>query len=159
MTALPLCPDAAALRRYQLGETPWPDAEPLERHLAGCARCFQSLQALRADDALINDLRAGAADAEPDSPELMSLMVRLARLSLAVHDPPTVLTDPPPPNVRPLPQAALDKTEDGLTFLEPPQDPAEVGRLGPYRILGVLGRGAWASSSRPTTRSWAGPSR
>jgi serine/threonine protein kinase len=68
-------------------------------------------------------------------------MVRLARLNLAVHDPPTVLTDPPRPDVRPLPQAALDKTEDGLTFLEPPQDPAEVGRLGPYRILGVLGRG------------------
>ena len=31
-------------------------------------------------------------------------------------------------------------TADDYDFLAPPQDPGEIGRLGPYRVLKVLGR-------------------
>lgn len=33
------------------------------------------------------------------------------------------------------------KPEDGFDFLAPPQDPGELGRLGHYRVLKVLGKG------------------
>src|SRR5438309_11912354 len=41
-------------------------------------------------------------------------------------------------------------------FLAPPEGPDEIGRLGGYRVLKLLGYAAWAWCSRPRTRSCCG---
>jgi WD40 repeat protein/serine/threonine protein kinase len=47
---------------------------------------------------------------------------------------------PSPPIVARLSSSAKD-TDDCLSFLHPPQAPGELGRLGPYRVLNILGSG------------------
>jgi len=44
-------------------------------------------------------------------------------------------------------------------FLEPSTVPGDLGRLGPYRILGLLGRGGMGAVFVPKTRRLAGRSR
>jgi hypothetical protein len=39
-------------------------------------------------------------------------------------------------------------------FLAPPQTPDEMGRLGPYRVLQVLGAGSMGAACRSAARSW-----
>ena len=45
-----------------------------------------------------------------------------------------------------------------LDFLAPPQKPDELGRLGSYRVLKVLGAAAWAWCCWPTTPYSSDPS-
>ena len=54
-----------------------------------------------------------------------------------------------------------DNAESWKEVLAPAQAADEMGRLGPYRVLKLLGRAAWAWSSRRRTRSCSGrwPSR
>ena len=45
-----------------------------------------------------------------------------------------------PPREKPT-EAHADPGQPSLTFLAPPQNPDELGRLGPFRVLRLLGQG------------------
>jgi tRNA A-37 threonylcarbamoyl transferase component Bud32 len=138
------CPDAAALRRYLLGQTPLPEADAVEQHLAACPRCLQSLEGLRADDSLTLNLRAGARE-QPDSPEVAELIQRLSRLGELPSEQATQALDGSTPSEEPTASrpagGVTEHTTKGFGFLGPAQQPDEMGRLGGYRILRVLGTG------------------
>ncbi len=127
------CPPAPDLQRLLRGELAPPAADGLERHVEGCAACQQALQTLDRPDGLVETARAVAARAPATPPaSLEGLIERLARL--------------PGGSSRTLPTVAgaassSDTDLDLAALLAPPQGPGEIGRLGTYRILGVLGQG------------------
>ncbi len=128
----PVCPSAAELQRFLLGQVAQPDADTLEQHLEQCVPCQQALASLEVTDGLVQTARAVAG--RPGfvaHGTVENLMDRLARLSMSrtggTHSGGTA--------------AASEADPDLHALLAPPQAPGEIGRLGPYRILGVLGSG------------------
>jgi serine/threonine protein kinase/WD40 repeat protein len=150
------CPSADCLQRFLLGDLPVEEGEQIAPHLERCPRCLAALQRLQRDDVLVAALRKGgpgpaeAADARVDA-----LIDRVRHLRAWGHDaatggdqadtllpPAAAARDPltggptlPPAEERVAPPAAR------LDFLAPPQGPGEIGRLGDYRVLDVLGEG------------------
>ena len=125
------CPEVQELQQYLLGHTPDPDAERFEQHLARCGVCRDALQAVQAEDTLVLAMRGLIKGLpEPDDDRLRGQIDRLCRLR-----PLWLLADPTGAEV------AANASELRYDFLAPPQNPDELGRLGPYRVLRVLGAG------------------
>jgi WD40 repeat protein/serine/threonine protein kinase len=124
------CPDEQVLGRLVLGRLAEEEAEALARHLEQCGRCAATVHSLAAEDTLVAAARArpGAGD-EPDDEIVEALIERLSGLAAAV-------TDPKHEN-----RADTPFGPDLTALLTPPQEPGELGRLGPYRVLRVLGAG------------------
>src|SRR4051794_21084224 len=72
------CPSPEDLRLLLLGRTPDRDAGRLESHLEGCGLCLRAARALRAEDALVEAVRAqrGAED-RPEDEGVRALIERL----------------------------------------------------------------------------------
>jgi eukaryotic-like serine/threonine-protein kinase len=124
------CPDDQALLRFALGLGSEEEAEPWERHLAGCPNCLARLSKLRAEDQFVEALHAQAEGTEPADPAVATLMRRLGNLP-APAGLASAATLPP--------SDSLDA--EVLRVLGPAQAPDEIGRLGSYRVLRVLGSG------------------
>jgi anti-sigma factor RsiW len=134
MKARSACPDPPVLGQLVLGRLSGPDAEALERHLADCPHCLAALQKLPADDELSRALRPALRPEETPLQHLAETLIpQFKRLRPRPDDTATL---PPSPTL-----AGGDTSVDLLVGLAPAQSPDEVGRLGPYRVLGVLGRG------------------
>jgi serine/threonine protein kinase len=120
------CPAPEQLRALVSGELTGELGEALAWHLADCAACARAAEALRAE---------GVPAADPSA---------AARTDQAIPaDPSGAATVAPEAR-----HAATDETVSGVPpatesfdFLAPPQGPGELGRLGSYRVLKVLGRG------------------
>src|SRR5262245_49399089 len=135
------CPGLDDLRRFLAGQISDADAEPIEGHLKRCASCVASLHALQTEDTFVAAFRSPSASTELPADDVMDqLMKRLAQMD--------------PPTAAPLLErrAALARETDSRTrdtweeeewrkVLAPPQQSGEIGRLGPYRVLRLLGRG------------------
>jgi hypothetical protein len=155
------CPSVDVLQGLYLGGLDESEAENLEQHVQSCPACLQQLKALLGtNDSLVADLRTGTDTEDLATfPVLSELMKKLVRLPRGGTPTPPCVTDAPtvPPGDAQLPQAiplsialpsaeapiALDPdTHANLTdFLAPPQSADELGRLGRYRILAILGHG------------------
>jgi hypothetical protein len=111
MFALSSCPDVAQLRQLVLGQLSESERDRLQRHVAQCPRCRETLHGLEQpakaprtqDGGSDPDATTGASDESQAAP---------------AEGPATI-----------------------LTFLDPPRQEGEVGRLGGYRLLRVLGQG------------------
>ena len=125
-------PDAALLERLLLGQLPPAEAEALCDQLQDNEQFAALAQTLIASDTLIESLRGQGKNPTPcPDARLEALMGRLSKL-------------------RPdLSGVDADRTEAAgpagggapITFLSPPQQADEMGRLGHYRVLKVLGAG------------------
>jgi Leucine-rich repeat (LRR) protein len=136
MPAIPSCPAVHQWQRLLLGDVSDQEAEQLEQHLARCARCSQSLHGLRAHDTLVEAIRAGGrSEARPRGELVARLIERLKQLG-----PVEVSGDTQALNSL-TPLSPADATQETYDFLRPPEGPGELGRLGPYRVLKVLGAG------------------
>jgi eukaryotic-like serine/threonine-protein kinase len=142
MPMISSCPDADTLQRLLLGQVSEAEAGPLEEHLADCTRCRALLPQLEGRDALIDTLRGGQSLAAelPRGEAVDRLMRRLHRLRPTAAQTPREL--PPPGAERD--QPAADADLDAADLLAPPAGPGEIGRLGPYRVVAVLGEGGMA---------------
>ena len=134
MPAALKCPDPQQWRRLLLGDVSDQEAEQLEQHLNNCPQCGHTLNDFKADDTLIEALRTGCkATARPPIEKIAALIEKLKNLpsggeldrTEASHERATV----------------PDGAEESFDFLTPPQQPGELGRLGGYRVLKVLGQG------------------
>ncbi len=122
------CPDDPTLAQLLAGRLPAEQAEVHELHLAHCAACAVKAAELESDDDLAEALCAtdvaSAAESATDGPVVSGLIQRLS--GMADH-----------------PNLALLPTDDELrSALNPPESDGELGRIGEYRVLEVLGAGA-----------------
>jgi WD40 repeat protein len=121
--ALSTCPGPDRLRRLLDGSLPEPEQADLTGHLDGCADCQRALERLAAGDWTPPTPEAVAARPAPDSAFWLAVK-RLERDAQA--------------------QTQAGQTTDGevsLGFLGAPAKPGQLGRLGDFEVVEVLGRG------------------
>jgi WD40 repeat protein/serine/threonine protein kinase len=134
MPSLTSCPKPDEYYRLAVGQLPPAEVERLAQHLEQCASCAEAVQALHVEDAFLEDARAARLDAEGMPPGTLGSSVVERLCSLRPPDDPYRTA---PPGETPPPQEAAGAYD----FLAPPEAPGELGRLGPYRVLKVLGIG------------------
>jgi len=133
------CPNPKQIQALTLGLLAAKAAHSLEQHLLSCNHCCVLLRTLPGEDGLVAALRArarlGLHPADEDVVE--GLMGRLRRLRPIIPSAQDTATGE---HTRGDAQAMSDNSE-AFAFLKPPQSPDEIGRLGSYRVLKVLGHG------------------
>ncbi len=145
MPPVAACPDLPRYQQLAAGALPQADEEALLAHLERCPACARKLQALGEPDALVSLICQGRASRdEAGGGPVARLITSLSKLrpgdtSAAQRD------ETPPPVNAAVPGGATAAyqlpAEEAYDFLAPPQAPDEIGRLGPYRVLEVLGAG------------------
>src|SRR6185295_3072297 len=68
------CPDVQILERLVLGQLAATEMDALEKHLTQCDRCGATMMSLRAEDTLVEALRASARG-ENKRPELVERLI------------------------------------------------------------------------------------
>jgi tRNA A-37 threonylcarbamoyl transferase component Bud32 len=126
MTSSTPCPEPAQLRKLLDGKLTPDEQAALSQHVDGCTHCQAALEQMSAGKESWNDIaRHLGGEQEPAEPGLANAMNQLkaeADRSETTAEPATNL--------------------DGkLEFLDPPQKPGEIGRLGDYEIQEVVGKG------------------
>jgi serine/threonine protein kinase/Leucine-rich repeat (LRR) protein len=145
--ALISCPDRSLLQRFLLGKAPEVICGPLELHLAECQSCAEAAESVNSADDLTEALQQAAVMADEllcNQDQWLAIAIERAKglTNLLETDRGTateihVATDPKPdPNSRP-----PSSVRYNLDFLASPQQSDELGRLGDYRVLKVLGVG------------------
>jgi serine/threonine protein kinase len=144
MPTVSACPDPRKLAKCLLGELAGPEVETLKQHLKNCARCLAALQTLKEDGRL--EVSSGAGP-RPVGQALQTgqgngktRVLKQSKHETPVHlpAPSNLRTGPSPEPARPSEEAPVARPH---SFLAPPEEPDEIGRLGPYRVLKVLGTG------------------
>ncbi len=138
-----VCPDRQTLEQLLLGKLPPAEQEALSEHLLHCDSCAISADTLLAEDEVTKALLAKRV-LQGDE---VVLNRAIARGKALRSDQPTVFPD----GTRILsnheevsqspPVVGLTISRAEIDFLAPAQQPDELGRLGEYRILQVLGSG------------------
>jgi hypothetical protein len=123
------CPDKHVLAQLVLGRLGADETEALACHLERCGRCAATAQSLAAEDTLVAAARAPAAAAEDGEDSVVAALI--ARLSGLPAAPDSGWPD----------EAEAPAGPDLMGMLSPPREAGELGRLGPYRVLRVLGAG------------------
>lgn len=136
------CPDRESLAQVLQGDFSAPDSVAILDHLANCERCVQVADEISMDDDLIVSIQNARNTADPkDSAELATVLSLAKRLGDDTRNEldPTVITTAESGNV----SSDIDQrsSQTDLSFLDPAERPDEIGRLGEFRILQVLGRG------------------
>jgi serine/threonine protein kinase len=117
------CPDAGRWGELLDSRLPEPTANALTSHLEDCSGCQRTLDRLTASESTwAEDARELA---ERPRPALRKAIAQLKADTEVGLD----TAGPAAPGTQTLP------------FLKPPTDPAHLGRLGPYEVVKVLGRG------------------
>ena len=132
MTTSRSCPSQDALLHFNLGQVRESEAASLESHLADCPHCVETLHGLQRPDTLVDAMRA-----QPDiktRPKVDEAVTRLMILLKGWQPSATSQAGKTPP-------AESGDTSGPIDFLAAPEQPGELGRLGSYRILKVLGAG------------------
>lgn len=140
------CPDENTIEQYLCGLLE-ADQESLdvEHHLLECEQCLATSTRIGADETIAEAIRSkGTFDGES---QLVENVIEFAKRRLrgesdvlAADTLVPLQTDTPSlnlPDTKYLPELDAANTE----FLSPPQQPDEIGRLGNYRILELIGYG------------------
>ncbi|MCH7725457.1 MAG: protein kinase, partial [Planctomycetes bacterium] len=154
------CPNTLVLGELLLGKLAEEQAEPLEEHLLQCDKCAAKAQTIRHEDTLVNVVRAY----QPPTGDKKQAIDRVVRrgiqvagqsgsaFEIAADASPNEGSEKPAGLLQRLagivgPQDAADdeRKEDASVgdydFLAPPEADDEIGRLGNYRVLQVIGSG------------------
>ncbi|CAN5419214.1 hypothetical protein BH10PLA2_BH10PLA2_12220 [soil metagenome] len=126
------CPGKDRLERFSLGAVSELEAQSLESHLSSCSFCSEALELLQSEDDLVAAIRSGSPIlADTAAVGLDQLMSRACGL----HDTANI-----GPNSS-LVDSSADTCPVTYDFLDPADDPAELGQLGHHRIKRVIGQG------------------
>ena len=146
-----LCPDRAQLQRLLSGQTSDPEFSTLEAHLLHCDKCSQEADALIPSAEVTAMLSRAETQVfrtrEAEQVEQLIRKVRSLRSATSANAEQTLIgageagADRTPQET--LLNAGHTVAVDASTvsFLRPAQQSDEIGRLGGYRILQVLGSG------------------
>lgn len=139
----PDCPDRDTLEKLLLGNVPSGRAEGLEEHLLSCDDCSKVAETIHETDDLTLAF-ASEENIECDEEILAAAIQRAKQLRSHVE---TVESDETINGKSPVPaENAADSPGspslgEEIDFLAPAEHPDEIGRLGGYRALEVLGAG------------------
>lgn len=112
-----------------------PDLSSFTQHLEECSKCQANVRLLFSSDSLVESLRADAAKTEQISARVPQPLIRTLKQIPALDLDSRASVDG-------LTRSRGMSLDDlGLSFLQPAMHSDEIGRLGHYRILEVLGRG------------------
>ena len=139
MPPVTACPGSQALQQLLRGQTSDGDAVRLEKHVADCPSCFQQLAALAGEKEIVQAMHDNLTVPQPRNPVLGRLLYKIGRQKVAPLPPSLVNTGEVSLTNAGAP--APDDADESSHFLGPPQGPGELGRLGGYRVLRVLGVG------------------
>ncbi len=135
MNATTQCPTLKVLRDLIDGRLVDPELSVYSSHLEDCIECQSRIQSLYSSDSLIKTLRNDAAIAETIteriSHDLIDALKRIPAMDTEIQRSANGLRR----------DNGLSLDDLGLSFLTPPVEPDEIGRLGVYRVLRILGRG------------------
>ncbi|MCE9566391.1 MAG: protein kinase [Planctomycetes bacterium] len=126
------CPNQHTLHAFATGRLSEEDAEPVASHLTDCPACTSICDVEFAG--VINLLRVPPTD-NAVAPELPELLQRI-RVDVSMRTPQVEigkLASLPPPDD--------EIVQRILSRLSPPQEPGELGRIGKFPLLRVLGQG------------------
>lgn len=137
------CPEPDELRRLLQGLLSGPEAGPLEEHLLTCSRCATRASQLPDQDELTAALRA-RRPLDADEDVLAQVIERGRQLqaqaeTIEPQDTQLGESSPAADSATGLPQPR--EANELLELLSPPEQPDELGRLGGYRVLEVIGVG------------------
>ena len=146
MAVASVCPDVSVLQQLALGAMPPQEVEHLARHCEQCPRCIQLLHSFKAEDTLIEAMAAqGTAPDQSRDAVVNALIQRLKSLPSPALSSSMEMTTPLAGAATPSGQAAvaesIENTLASDVSLAPAQSPDEIGRLGGYRVLKMLGAG------------------
>ena len=141
MTASSDCPEPAQLAYLLSGRLPDDESERLERHLLSCESCQRQTRALNPSDTIADAIRKQAATpiTKNDTQLLKALQSNLrqhSRSSLQQAE-----LEQTPISKAQSPQATRESLTEFLPTLRPAQSADELGRLGEFRLLNLLGYG------------------
>ncbi|MCI0428918.1 MAG: serine/threonine protein kinase, partial [Rhodospirillales bacterium] len=119
------CPEPVRLQALLEGKLPEPQQGELSRHLDTCVNCQQTIEDLAAGGTPWAEAAGGLAQQQAAESALMRAMAELkgSPSEAATHAGPAGPRDPE------------------LAFLTPSTNPEHLGRLGPYEVHALLGRG------------------
>jgi serine/threonine protein kinase/Flp pilus assembly protein CpaB len=128
MPTLSPCPAPESLERFVHGRLPEKQTSELEHHVEQCPRCLDALASLAGGDTLVEALNGPSTAMDvPENEEAVVALIRRLKERRPAGGGQT---------------AALADVSRELSFLlAPPQSADELGRLGRYRVLRVLGAG------------------
>jgi WD40 repeat protein len=124
MSQVSTCPDTTQLKDLLDGNLPDQQQLELNSHLENCPACQQNLESLAAG----KETWSGAAEKLSDSAETPEAGLRRV-IEASKKDAQSAT------------EAEAPVADVPLDFLDPPQDPGHLGRLGHYEVLEVIGRG------------------
>lgn len=131
------CISDEALKLLMVGKLSDAEAAPLDEHLLSCPSCVVRTRSLATADTLVSALQgAGVSEPSPDhSTTISKLVVHLRDRSQfgtlsSMFD-----------ATRTSESSAENDVAALVAMLEPPAGPDELGRLGAFRILRLLGKG------------------
>ena len=135
MSRVSTCPDTADYQHLVLGDLATEEVERLAEHLEQCRRCTEAVQLLQTQDTLLESLREARKNVTPETEgdradQLIEELSRLRPFADAGEGPNLSET-----------ALAAGAVDEGYDFLAPAEGSDELGRLGPYRVLKVLGAG------------------
>jgi urea transport system substrate-binding protein len=137
MAQLTACPTLPEILRVLRSEAALDQVDSLVHHLVTCPVCIHTLADLNLGDTISTRLRAlQTAEGRIDRERIDSLILAIRAAAGSVRTAPQTdqITESEPP-------AEHGSEEPWLSLLSPPLGPDELGRLGGYRILRVLGHG------------------
>ena len=132
------CPSDAELKAHLLGELTGDNAEAVDKLLASCNSCVKREEGscivraedLSFEDPLLSALGVGPVEIDRDAEVVSKIIEKASTLNIQLD------------STNANPKADDQSISDvDLSFLNPSQDEDELGRLGPFRILNVLGVG------------------
>lgn len=140
------CPDRETLQNLLLGDLPASQRETLGKHLLNCDQCAATSDTIVASDDLTEAIRVRRV-IEADDEILSQVIERGKQLRMESNDPPLnkTLQGDQAPSIDETYDSSVGPTRAGLNeeadFLAEPEQPDEIGRLGGYRILEIMGAG------------------
>lgn len=146
------CPSGANLKEFALGRMVGPQGEAILEHIEACPSCAAALQPFLAEDTIADALQGKETlDNKEDQEVLQKLLARVRALPKQAQQAEETMDTVDQPEAWGAHQAKDSMTGDTQgpadpgdeedDALAPPQAPDEIGRLGPYRVLKVLGEG------------------
>ena len=136
------CPDRPTLELLLLGKIPGARGEELEQHLSQCHSCVAIAETIHGRDAITDAIQTGWQIQGDDEDILAQVIERGKMLRSEVETSQfqeTVLSGEQ--QVVNAPAESCRAADEEIDFLAPPEQPDEIGRLGDYRVLDVLGVG------------------